>query len=64
MANFFVSLQKKYTNIRNMPVSVKDKLRALDILKEYKGSNPYILMLQRDVIFKNGELNDFRGGIY
>lgn len=42
-----------------MPVSVKDKLRALDILKEYKGSNPYILMLQRDVIFKNGELNDF-----
>ena len=50
---------KKYTNIRNMPISVKDKLRALDILKEYKGSNPYILMLQRDVIFKNGELNDF-----
>lgn len=42
-----------------MPVSVKDKLRALDILKEYKGPNPYILMLQRDVIFKNGELNDF-----
>lgn len=42
-----------------MSVSVKNRLHSLDILKEYKGTNPYILMLQRDVIFKNGELNDF-----
>ena len=42
-----------------MPVNVKDKLRSLDILKEYNGTNPYILMLQRDVTFKGGELNDF-----
>ena len=34
---------------------------ALDILKEYNGNNPYILMLKRDVFFKHEELND---GIY
>ena len=42
-----------------MSISVKDKMQALDILKEYKGSNPYILMLHRDVYFKHEELNDF-----
>ena len=42
-----------------MAVSVKDKLRALDILKVYGGSNPYILMLKRDVYMKEQELNDF-----
>lgn len=43
----------------NMSISIKDKLHSLDILKDYKGNNPYILMLQRDVIFKNEEINDF-----
>lgn len=42
-----------------MAINLKDKLRSLDILKEYKGSNPYILMLQRDVILKGNEINDF-----
>jgi SWI/SNF-related matrix-associated actin-dependent regulator 1 of chromatin subfamily A len=42
-----------------MAVNTKEKLKALDILKEYKGKNPYILMLQRDVFFKHEELNDF-----
>ena len=42
-----------------MIVSVKDKLSALDILKNYTGSNPYILMLRRDVYMKGEELSDF-----
>lgn len=42
-----------------MVVSVKDKLSALDILKNYTGSNPYILMLRRDVYMKGEELSDF-----
>ena len=32
-----------------MAASVKNKLQALDILKEYNGTNPYILMLKRNV---------------
>lgn len=42
-----------------MVISVKDKLRALDILKDYNGNNPYILMLRRDVMMKEQELPDF-----
>lgn len=42
-----------------MPISLKDKLTSFDILKEYKGTNPYILMLQRDVLLKGEELSDF-----
>ena len=42
-----------------MVISVKDKLRALDILKGYNGNNPYILMLKRDVVVKGQELPDF-----
>lgn len=42
-----------------MPINVKDKLKSLDLLKDYKGNNPYILMLQRDVYFKREEINDF-----
>ena len=42
-----------------MPISLKDKLTSFDILKEYKGTNPYILMLQRDVFLKGEELSDF-----
>lgn len=40
-------------------MSLKDKLNALDILKEYKGNNPYILMLKRNIFVKKEELNDF-----
>lgn len=40
-------------------MSIKDKLAAIDILKGYKGNNPYILMSQRDVIFKNNDISDF-----
>ena len=39
--------------------NIKERLQALDLLKVYKGNNPYILMLQRDVFFKNIEINDF-----
>ena len=39
--------------------NIKERLQALDLLKEYKGNNPYILMLQRDVYVKNMEINDF-----
>lgn len=42
-----------------MPISLKDKLISYDILKEYKGANPYILMLQRDILFKGEEMSDF-----
>lgn len=42
-----------------MVVSLKDRLQALDILKEYKGNNPYILMIQRDILFKGLEMTDF-----
>ena len=43
-----------------MPVSVKKKIEALDILREYKGVNPYILMVKRDVIIKGDEFSDFQ----
>lgn len=39
--------------------TTKDKLNALDILKEYNGDNPYILLLKRDVYLKNIDLSDF-----
>ena len=39
--------------------NIKEKLQALDLLKEYKGNNPYIRMLQRDVYFKQMEISDF-----
>ena len=42
-----------------MPVSLKNKLESLDILKAYAGNNPYILMIQRDVLFKGMEISDF-----
>ena len=42
-----------------MAASVKNKLQALDILKEYNGTNPYILMLKRNVFFNKNELSDF-----
>lgn len=42
-----------------MAVTVKDRLKALDILKGYTGNNPYILMLKRDVVTRGQELPDF-----
>lgn len=42
-----------------MNITAKSKLKALDLLKDYKGKNPYILLLQRDILCKNVELNDF-----
>lgn len=42
-----------------MAISIKDKLQALDIIKVYKGNNPYMLMLQRDIIYKNVDISDF-----
>ena len=39
--------------------SVKDRINALNILKEYNGTNPYILMLYRDVFLKKEDISDF-----
>ena len=43
-----------------MAVTIKQKLEALDILKTYKGANPFILMLQRDVCHHGKEIEDFQ----
>jgi hypothetical protein len=40
-------------------MSIKNKLTAIDILKEYKDKNPYILMLRRNVLLNNEDLYDF-----
>ena len=42
--------------------SFKNIEKALRILKEYSGSNPYILMLQRDIYVNqnNDALGDFQ----
>ena len=42
--------------------SFKSIEKALNILKEYNGNNPYILMLQRDVFVNqnNDALGDFQ----
>lgn len=42
-----------------MASTIKDRLQALDLLKGYNGSNPYILMLKRDVVMYGKELPDF-----
>ena len=42
-----------------MAATIKDRLQALDLLKGYTGSNPYILMLKRDVVMYGKELPDF-----
>ena len=36
-----------------MQISEKKKNEALDILRGYSGTNPYILMIKRDVVVKN-----------
>lgn len=43
-----------------MAVTIKDRLNAIDIIKTYSGSNPYILMLRKDVLKQDIScLNDF-----
>jgi len=42
-----------------MGISIKNKLHAYDLLKEYNGSNPYFFMLKRDILVKGGEMSDF-----
>ena len=39
--------------------SIKDRVEALNILKQYNGINPYILMLKRDIFIKGEEITDF-----
>lgn len=41
-----------------MQISDKKKNEALDILRGYAGTNPYILMIKRDVVVK-GDINAF-----
>ena len=41
-----------------MQISEKRKNEALDLLRGYAGTNPYILMIKRDVIIKNN-IQDF-----
>lgn len=43
-------------------ISVKKKLEALELLRNYSGYNPYILMVKRDIIVKHNEteLDDFQ----
>ena len=43
-----------------MAVTIKQRLEALDILKTYKGANPFILMLQRDVCHHGKDIEDFQ----
>jgi SWI/SNF-related matrix-associated actin-dependent regulator 1 of chromatin subfamily A len=42
-----------------MVTSIKDRVQALEILKDYNGSNPYILMLKRDIFVKGEKITDF-----
>lgn len=39
-------------------ISLKNREKAYDLLKSYKGSNPYIMMIYRDVI-TNGKIDEF-----
>ena len=41
-----------------MQISEKKKNEALDLLRGYSGTNPYILMIKRDVVIK-GNIQDF-----
>lgn len=43
-----------------MTIEVEDRCRAIDLLKEYEGGNPYLLNLKKEVfVTKKLELNDF-----
>jgi SWI/SNF-related matrix-associated actin-dependent regulator 1 of chromatin subfamily A len=43
-----------------MASSIKDRLNAIDIVKNYVGNNPYILMLKKDILKQDiSVLNDF-----
>lgn len=43
-----------------MAVTVKQRLEAIDILKQYQGTNPFILSIKRDVFSNRKELDDFQ----
>lgn len=43
-----------------MAVTIKQRLEALDILKNYQGINPFILTLQRDICYHKKEIEDFQ----
>lgn len=43
-----------------MTIEIEDRSRAIDLLKQYDGGNPYLLNLKKEVIItKKKELNDF-----
>ena len=43
-----------------MATSIKDRIKAIDIVKNYIGNNPYILMLKKDILKQDiSVLNDF-----
>ena len=43
-----------------MTIEIEDRSRAIDLLKQYDGGNPYLLNLKKEVfITKKKELNDF-----
>lgn len=43
-----------------MATSIKDRIKAIDIVKNYVGNNPYILMLKKDILKQDiSVLNDF-----
>ena len=43
-----------------MAVTVKQRLEAIDILKQYHGTNPFILSIKRDAFSNRKELDDFQ----
>lgn len=43
-----------------MGVSIKDRLKSIDLIKSYQGGNPYICMLKKDLLKgDDSSLNDF-----
>lgn len=42
-----------------MVIEVEDKCKAIDLLKQYEGGNPYLLNLKKEVFLTKKELNDF-----
>lgn len=43
-----------------MATSIKNRINAIDIIQTYSGTNPYILMLKKDILKQdNSVLNDF-----
>ena len=43
-----------------MTIEIEDRIKAIDLLREYSGGNPYLLKLKKNVfVTKKTELNDF-----